>query len=266
MISRSQNIIHLSTHGSISGVPPPPVGDWNITEVTVVENMTLIINGSILIQSGAALILKNSTIYMNLSYDGEHYIRVYSDANLTLISSTITAYNKSNNYYITVDDNGHLYAYNSEISFAGYWFQRPGLYIGGRSELINTTIHHNYIGISLRCFYNKIINCTIRDCSLRGIQIGFLSNDNNITNNILINNTWYGIYMDTSQRNRIANNTIIGSYIGMEIEGSSNNWIINNTFINCSLELWDSYNNVIEDNYVNGKPLLYRGLLKCCIG
>ena len=75
----------------------------------------LIINGFILIQSGVALILKNSTIYMNLSYDGEHYIG-YSDANLTPISSTITAYNKSDNYYINVDGNGHLYAYNSEIS------------------------------------------------------------------------------------------------------------------------------------------------------
>jgi len=38
--------------GSITGTSPPSSGDWNISDITVVENETLIINGSIFIEIG----------------------------------------------------------------------------------------------------------------------------------------------------------------------------------------------------------------------
>ena len=74
---------------SITGTQPPKSGDWTINDTTVVEDCVLIINGSIIVNDTGALILRNSDIYMNLSYDGEHRIDVYG--NLTVLGGLITA-------------------------------------------------------------------------------------------------------------------------------------------------------------------------------
>lgn len=84
--------------GSITGTPPPESGDWTISDTTIVENSTLIINGSIVVDSQGALILRDTEIYMNLEYDGQYRIDIYG--NLTMLRSLITAYNASNSYYI----------------------------------------------------------------------------------------------------------------------------------------------------------------------
>jgi len=85
---------------AIIGTPPPPSGDWIINETTTVRDSTIIVNGSIIINETGALVLDNSSIYMNLSADGEHWIDVYGT--LALYQSLITAYDINNNYYIRV--------------------------------------------------------------------------------------------------------------------------------------------------------------------
>jgi len=69
--------------------------------------------------------------------------------------------------------------------------------------------------------------------------INIESNNNVITNNIIKNNSGLGIYMYYSSNNIIANNTLIND--GLNIVGSIKNW---NTHI-------------IENNTVNGKPLIF---------
>ena len=72
---------------TISGTPPPKSGNWTISDVTIVEGETLIINGSIIVNTSGTLILKNTAIYMNLTYDGEHWIDVYG--NLTVLNLSL---------------------------------------------------------------------------------------------------------------------------------------------------------------------------------
>ena len=79
---------------------------------------TLIINGSIIVDDTGILILDNTTIYMKLNSDRDYYIDVYGE--LIVKNSVITAYDPDKNYYIRVFSNATLRIENSEISYAGY--------------------------------------------------------------------------------------------------------------------------------------------------
>jgi parallel beta-helix repeat protein len=106
------------------------------------------------------------------------------------------------------------------------------------------------------------------------------SSHNNIVENNIITNGVYGIYVSGSLNNGIVGNSISANYDGIvlfsssnnnvaennltdNLDGvvlyhySSNNSIIGNTFTNCSMAVLDSYQNTVEENIVNGKPLLY---------
>ncbi|MCK4736162.1 MAG: right-handed parallel beta-helix repeat-containing protein [Methanophagales archaeon] len=55
----------------------------------------------------------------------------------------------------------------------------------------------------------------------------------------------------------IFNNTVSNNYAGIGLSSSSNNTITGNTFVNGGLIAFDSYQNTVKDNTVNGKPLVY---------
>ena len=65
-----------------------------------------------------------------------------------------------------------------------------------------------------------------------------------------------GIYI-RSNNNTIINNSISNNWFGIFLDDSNNNIISNNEFINDGLLVYDSYGNIVEDNKVNGKPLVY---------
>ncbi len=96
----------------------------------------------------------------------------------------------------------------------------------------------------------KADNCTlegfiIRNCtndSFSGINIE--SNENTIQNNFICNNSGWGLYMYNSNSNIIVNNTFIND--GVCIVGNRGDW--------------ESY--IIENNTVNGKPLIFYKSLK----
>ncbi|MEX0568507.1 MAG: right-handed parallel beta-helix repeat-containing protein, partial [Candidatus Njordarchaeota archaeon] len=174
---------------TIRGYRQPVSGDWTITTIVVVENSEYIINGSIIIESGGALILKNSTLFMNLNYDGEYFIDVLSGGNLTLYNSTITAYNIENNYYVRIFDGAVFSAFNSEISYAGYYagayyYDKFGLWINTTNTFIkNTTLKRNYYGLILHEGGNAtILNSSFIDCEECGLYI-YESHNNTIRYN-----------------------------------------------------------------------------------
>ncbi len=57
--------------------------------------------------------------------------------------------------------------------------------------------------------------------------------------------------------NIISGNSITNCALGIQLAGSSYNYVSGNTFSNSGLYVAQSYGNVVVDNLVNGKPLVY---------
>jgi len=103
-------------------------------------------------------------------------------------------------------------------------------------------------------------NVTIKNIQIRiyeyGIWLGSSSN-NSITGNNITNNP-YGIWLSESSSNSISGNNITANKeYGIYLRDSTKNSIVGNMFANDGLAVEDSYGNVVEDNFVNGKPLVY---------
>jgi len=246
---------------NIIGTLPPSSGDWNISDITVVEYEDLIINGSIFIENGGALILRNSTIRMNLVYDGEHWIEVFTGGNLTIINSTVTAYNTTNNYYIKVDSGAKFYMDGGEISYAGYDYggsgEKTGLWINTDNVIVkNSKIHDNFDAMFLFNAENITISDNVVDNCRGGISL------DNVRKSIIINNkisyiAWNGIHMKNTHDNIISHNTITDCMYGI-YAWLSNDYITSN---NISYNTWrgiylsDSErvflsNNLVSNNFI----------------
>ena len=101
----------------------------------------------------------------------------------------------------------------------------------------NKVIGNTYGGICLdNSSNNTITGNNVCNNNVKGIWLYDSSNNNNITGNNVYNNNWGGINL---------------SFF------SNNNTITGNTFVNDGLSVHDSYQNTVEDNTVNDKPLVY---------
>lgn len=104
----------------------------------------------------------------------------------------------------------------------------------------------SYYGIALfsYCNNNTIYNNTISEIGLSGIDDGtgiYLNNDcdkNNISQNTIIDNDYYGIYLEAGSGNNTISENICGNditsnqEIGIYLESSNDNFIIENNFSN----------------------------------
>jgi len=128
------------------------------------------------------------------------------------------------------------------VDGAGYTLQGTGegtgISLSGRSNVTikNTNIQNFSYGISL---YNSSFN-------------------NSISWNNITENNGNGIHLYSSSNNSISGNNITAnSLYGIYLEYSSNNSISGNVFVDEGLTVWYSFGNVVVDNLVNGKPLVY---------
>jgi parallel beta-helix repeat protein len=124
----------------------------------------------------------------------------------------------------------------------------------------NNVCNNNEGGIRLEfsCNNNTLSGntaCSNREC---GINIYYSCNNNTIADNNASNNN-YGITSLGSSRNNVitGNNVSNNNYGGIYLGSSSNNTITGNIFVNDGLIVSDSYQNTVEDNKVNDKPLVY---------
>jgi len=132
---------------------------------------------------------------------------------------------------ITLTDRSNVTVGNMTIKNFAYGI---GLYSSSNDTLSDNNITNNYVGIYLHA-----------------------SSNNNIANNTVTNNRDFGIWLRESSINRISGNNITNNRDGIDLSGSSNNTISGNLFMRDGLSVWDSYGNVVVDNFVNGKPLVY---------
>jgi parallel beta-helix repeat protein len=120
----------------------------------------------------------------------------------------------------------------------------------------NLNLSNVSVGVDLWGTDNsKLMNITTQGNDY-GIYL-YESNNNSVSSNNCLNNE-DGIYLLNSDSNLLfsnncSNNSGDGIYLGL----SNNNLLINNMFENDGVEIDYSYQNVVENNTVNGKPLVY---------
>ncbi len=148
------------------------------------------------------------------------------------------------------------------------------------SVISNNTVSNHWLGINLDCSSNNTIignnassnedgislhsssnnTITSNNASNNGIGISLWDSSNNtITGNNASNNWCYGIRLFSACNNTFTNNAVSNNdYSGIYLSDSCcNNNIIGNTFVNDGLFVCNSYQNTVENNTVNGKPLVY---------
>jgi parallel beta-helix repeat protein len=150
--------------------------------------------------------------------------------------------------------------------------------------IYDNIIYENFNGIRLDYSENNTItNNIIRSNQRRGIWIDTLCYNTIISNNTIENNGYTGVHIDKANRciindNFVNNNTDKGIYIysssyntisynkltendynGILIWAGSNNHINSNEFFNNGfwVELTYSNNNLVENNSIDNKPLVF---------
>ena len=209
LIASSLLFMSPEVKGTITGDNPPPVGDWNIHNDTVVENETIILNGNLTVYSGATLIFRNVTLLMNSTSSVEYAIEVLSggtfrifdldnDNTTTADASVIERYDANYTYFFRAYDGSTLEIRNSEIHGCGRFsglLENEGLYIETDSATIDhNLISNNYYGIVLYGSDATVSNNTITWNDDRGVYAGYWSNGT-IENNWITWNYDYGIYV-----------------------------------------------------------------------
>jgi parallel beta-helix repeat protein len=111
-------------------------------------------------------------------------------------------------------------------------------------------------GIKIHSNYSSIIDNHITNNDF-GIYLEY-SKNNTISNNNISDNLGGILCTTYSKNNTISSNNILDNRYGISLIWWSNtNYISNNYFLNNGFSVLNSYHNHVENNTVNGKPLVY---------
>jgi parallel beta-helix repeat protein len=133
------------------------------------------------------------------------------------------------------------------------------------SDSLNNTVAGNNIsqneayGIHLEfSLSNTIVGNNVTENGYGGIGVESSSSNNSISENCLLANGYVGIKLGySSGNNNIDTNNITDNGIGVAFDASSLSKVTGNTFTADGLWSQDSYGNMVENNTINGKPLVY---------
>ena len=196
-------------------------------------------------------------------------------------NNNITGNNVSNNnecgIYLATSSNNTIIGNNASNNDNGIYLSHSS---NNNTITGNNVCNNHYHGVII---YDSSNNNTITGNNVSNNDDGILlrrsSNNNTITGNNVSNND-NGIGLSPSSNNTITgnnvsnnddgillrrssnNNTITGNNVsnndnGIGLSHSSNNTITGNTFIDGGLSVYETYQNTVENNTVNGKPLVY---------
>jgi len=209
---------------ALQGSLPPVNGTWIINQSIVLENETIILNGSIIIVENGSLMLKNSTLYFNVTYNGEYNITIEAGGNLTAISSRLGSYDGTNKFCIFAKNGSALRLVDTNISDVGFDIYNPGILVETQNVFsINVRITNSYIGYFISDTENISIVGGYLDCSYAGIYINGSSNISmdNIFIDVSLNT--YGVYIIYSSNITLMDsNMTTNGYAGIDIRNSSN--------------------------------------------
>ena len=200
-------------------------------------------------------------------YEDEHYNNYIHTSN-TVNGKPIYYYYGLNNQiiqnlettHLTVAGSTNVVIMNNNVSGG------DGIHLARSdgSSIVNNVISDNYYGICLHSSNDAVAGNTIFD-NRYGIYVDRYSS-NQIQNNVLNSNRYYGVHLSGTSGNTISGNTISDSNYGngIHIWYSSNNTLTGNAITTQNRGLWvdgwqDNHfdNSIDASNTVNGKPVYY---------
>ena len=178
---------------------------------------------------------------------------IYSDnSNGNTLTNNDVYENQWQGIYLYKSNNNRIINNNVELNGA------DGIYLNkSRDNMItNNNVNQGFFhGIHLYESSNIVINNNVNSNEEIGIYIEDSSN-NVITSNNASNN-YIGIFLRDSSKNVINHTNVSNNFGGITLLDSSNNRIVDNIFVNDGLIVSDSYQNIVKNNIVNRKPLIY---------
>jgi parallel beta-helix repeat protein len=199
-----------------------------------------------------------------LVYSGIYYENVVVDKSVTVRGigyPVVDAGGRESAITLTVDGIT-LVGFNATNSGSSLWIDVGIKVTSSNNSITGNNVSNNSGGIRLSSSSNNntITGNNVRNNNEEGISLWDYSNNNTITGNTVSNNNVGGICLDDFSNN----NTITGNNVcnnggkGIRLYYSSNNnTITGNVFVNDGLFVYAAYQNTVEDNTVNGKPLVY---------
>jgi parallel beta-helix repeat protein len=154
---------------------------------------------------------------------------------------------------------------NIIVDGAGYTLQGAGAFDSRGIELIgrsNVTIRNMrikafYYGVYLYSTSYSTVSGNDITNNMNGIFL-VSSPSCTVSGNNVTNNDYYGVYLYSSFNNIISENNITANaWFGVVLDSSSSCTVSRNLLTNDGLDIWGSFGNVVVDNLVNGKPLVY---------
>jgi PKD repeat protein len=82
--------------------PPPALGDWTVTDDTVVTDQTIVLSGNLTVTSGGKLTLTDCELLLNLSTHGEYHLEVARDGEMALSGTTVDSADRQSRYNFTI--------------------------------------------------------------------------------------------------------------------------------------------------------------------
>jgi parallel beta-helix repeat protein len=198
---------------------------------------------------GDTIIVRAGTYTENIDVNKDHLvIKSESGAEATIVQHSQSAYAFDVRAdYVRIDgftvETSHIGSRGIRLSNAGYCN-------------ISNNRFGLLTGISLLYSAGNQINGNL----FLGTQypvVLYRSPNNSIDNNTLLNDE-YGIQVEESPGNTISNNSMMSTgWWGIILDQSSNSTLRNNIFLDTGLSVYYSYQNTVENNTVNSKPLVY---------
>jgi parallel beta-helix repeat protein len=217
--------VYIYSDGSVSPSNAP---------ISSVDNTTYTMTGNIMSPSYAGIIVERN----NTVIDGSGWT-LQGDGN-------INGFYLNNVSYITIR-NVNFNDFDCAIS--AYFCSN--IIISGNNMTNNVAD-----GVDLYYSSNCIVSGNNVTNGVDGIDLTHSSN-NSVSGNTIADNSNDAIFIDSSNFNSITGNTLTNNFSGIELDWSSNNSISGNTFTGDGLTVYDSHQNLVENNTVNGMPLVY---------
>ena len=235
--------------------PPPPSGDWTVTDATSISSTTIVLSGNLTIMPGGILTLDRVVLVVNCAFGGEFCITVRTGGELHLRQGNLTASNLSRKFDFTAQAGSVLEMTRSEVHGAGSKWVEPASTSGimvrtGSATFTDTLFSNNTVALDIRDCSPAVTGCTFidnlaalvaynssmafRDCFVGGTASGGLAlydrTNLTITGCNFTQNFRSAVYANHSSVT-LSQNTFYQNYISVHSEDSGALLLENNTFL-----------------------------------